>query len=95
MLKESFLEGNLNFKTISIGKELSYLNVKIGDKIAIMSPSGIQTIIGKLPKQEVYSISSIFETGIVDFDQNVAFININDLESLFNLKTRVDIIKYF
>ena len=78
---------NLERKTVSIGRELSYaLNVKIGDKITIMSPSGIQTIIGKLPKQEIYSITSIFETGIADFDQNVAFININDLESLFNLK---------
>ena len=94
--KSFFGNRNLNFKTISIGRELSYiLNVKIGDKIAIMSPSGIQTIIGKLPKQEVYSISSIFETGIVDFDQNVAFININDLESLFNLENKSRYLEIF
>ena len=94
--KSCFGNRNLNFKTISIGRELSYiLNVKIGDKITIMSPSGIQTIIGKLPKQEVYSISSIFETGIVDFDQNVAFININDLESLFNLDNKSRYLEIF
>ena len=94
--KSFFGNRNLNFKTISIGRELSYiLNVKIGDKIAIMSPSGIQTIIGKLPKQEVYSISSIFETGIVDFDQNVAFVNINDLESLFNLENKSRYLEIF
>ena len=94
--KSFFGNRNLNFKTISIGRELSFiLNVKIGDKIAIMSPSGIQTIIGKLPKQEVYSISSIFETGIVDFDQNVAFININDLESLFNLENKSRYLEIF
>ena len=94
--KSFFGNRNLNFKTISIGRELSFiLNVKIGDKIAIMSPSGIQTIIGKLPKQEVYSISSIFETGIVDFDQNVAFVNINDLESLFNLENKSRYLEIF
>ena len=94
--KSFFGNRNLNFKTISIGRELSYiLNVKIGDKIAIMSPSGIQTIIGKLPKQEVYLISSIFETGIVDFDQNVAFININDLESMFNLENKSRYLEIF
>ena len=94
--KSFFGNRNLNFKTISIGRELSYiLNVKIGDKITIMSPSGIQTIIGKLPKQEVYSISSIFETGIVDFDQNVAFINIKDLESLFNLENKSRYLEIF
>ena len=52
-----------------------------------MSPSGVQTIIGSLPKQESYVVESIFDSGIVDFDQNVAFINLNDLESLFDLKT--------
>ena len=94
--KSFFGNRNLNFKTISIGRELSYiLNVKIGDKITIMSPSGVQTIVGKLPKQEVYLISSIFETGIVDFDQNVAFININDLESLFNLENKSRYLEIF
>tara|TARA_B100001029_G_scaffold177542_1_gene182419 strand:+ start:1127 stop:2356 length:1230 start_codon:yes stop_codon:yes gene_type:complete len=95
--KESFL-GNkkLESKTISIGKELSFiLDVKIGDKIIVMSSSGIETIVGKLPKQVTYSISSIFETGIADFDQNVAFINLNDLESLFNLEGKSRYIEIF
>ena len=77
---------NLNSKHISIGKELSLiLNVGIGDKIILMSPYGVDTIVGSLPKQEAYIIDSIFESGLFDFDQNVAFINISDLENLFNL----------
>ncbi len=77
---------NINIKHISIGKELSLnLDVKIGDKILIMSPSGIRTIVGNLPKQESYIVDSIFDSGLADFDLNVAFINIEDLESLFNL----------
>ncbi len=76
----------LNRKHISIGKELSFLlNVNIGDKILIMSPAGIKTIVGTLPKQEAYIIDSIFDSGLNDFDQNVAFINILDLENFFNL----------
>jgi lipoprotein-releasing system permease protein len=50
-----------------------------------MSPSGIQTIIGNLPKQETYIITSIFDSGLSNFDQNIAFINITSLESLFDL----------
>ena len=77
---------NLNSKHISIGKELSFLlNVDIGDKILIMSPSGIKTIVGNLPKQEAYIIDSIFDSGLTNFDQNVAFINIADLENLFDI----------
>ena len=52
---------NLENNNISIGKELSFdLNLKIGDKIMIMSSSGVQTIIGDLPKQQAFIVSSIF-----------------------------------
>ena len=79
-------EKKLKRKHISIGKELSFiLDLDIGDKLIIMSPTGIETIIGSLPKQEAYIVSSIFESGLLDFDQNVAFMNIEDLENLFNL----------
>ena len=78
---------NLNSKFISIGKELSFdYDIKTGDKILIMSPTGIETIVGNLPKQETYIVDSIFDSEIADFDQNVAFINLNDLENLFDLK---------
>ena len=88
LVKNNSFEGNknLNSKHISIGKELSFLlNVDIGDKILIMSPSGIKTIVGNLPKQEAYIIDSIFDSGLANFDQNVAFINIADLENLFDI----------
>ena len=70
---------------ISIGKELSFdLELKIGDKLSIISPSGIETIIGNLPKQEVFTVSSIFESGLADFDRNIAFINIDTLDNFFD-----------
>jgi lipoprotein-releasing system permease protein len=52
-----------------------------------MSPTGVETIVGNLPKQKTYIVDSIFDSEIADFDQNVAFINLNDLENLFDLKT--------
>ncbi len=84
--KKSF-EGNksLSTNTISIGRELSFLlNVNIGDRITLMSPLGVETIIGNLPKQSTFEVISIYESGLVEFDQNIAFINILDLESFFN-----------
>ena len=71
---------------ISIGNELSFdLNLKIGDKISILSPKGENTLIGKIPNQKVFEIKSIFKSGFAEFDRSVAFININDLEKLFDL----------
>jgi len=78
----NFFSGN----SISIGKELSFdLNLTIGDTILLMSPGGEETIIGNLPKQESYKITSIFDSGLLEFDQNVAFINLKKMESLLNL----------
>jgi|TARA_B110000438_G_scaffold59933_1_gene60123 lipoprotein-releasing system permease protein len=90
VVKNGNLNGNSNQlikNFISIGKELSFiLDLKIGDKISIMSPSGIETIIGSLPKQEIFIISSIFDSGLAEFDANIAFINLTTLENFFDLK---------
>ena len=71
---------------ISIGKELSFtLNLKIGDSVTLMSSVGVETIIGNLPKQKTFLVSSIFESGMAEFDNNVAFINLKTLEDFFGL----------
>ena len=90
IVESKLFNGNkkLNPSHISIGKELSFnYDIKVGDRILIMSPTGVQTIVGNLPKQKTYIVDSIFDSEISDFDHNVAFINLNDLENLFDLKT--------
>ena len=77
----------LTKNSISIGKELSFnLDLSVGDKVSIMSSVGIETIIGSLPRQETFIISSIFDSGLADFDANIAFINLDTLENFFSLK---------
>ena len=80
-------KSNLTQNFISIGKELSFtLDLNIGDDITIMSSSGIETIIGNIPKQKTFTVISIYESGLIDFDNNIAFINLLTLEEFFNLK---------
>ena len=54
----------------------------------IMSPSGIQTIVGDLPKQQSFIIHSIYDSGLAEFNKNVAFININTLDVFFDLSKK-------
>ncbi len=89
--KKNFLgnKNNLSKNYISIGKELSFtLDLKIGDKITIMSSNGVETIIGNLPKQKTFIVGSLFESGLIDFDNNIAFINLDTLEEFFNLNDK-------
>ena len=69
---------------ISIGSELSFsLDLEIGDELTLMSPSGVQTIIGSMPKQKTFIVNSIFNSGLAEFDNNIAFIELNILEEFF------------
>ena len=86
-----FLGNNeiLSKNYISIGKELSFtLNLDIGDSVTLMSSVGVETIIGNLPKQKTFVVSSVFESGMTEFDNNIAFINLETLEEFFNLSEK-------
>ena len=56
LINNKNFKGNKNSLTgnfISIGKELRFaLGIDVGDDITLMSPSGVETIIGNLPKQK-------------------------------------------
>jgi lipoprotein-releasing system permease protein len=77
----------LGKNSISIGNELSFsLDLKLGDKITLMSPSGVETIIGSMPKQKTFEITSIFNSGLADFDNNIALINLDTLDDFFGFE---------
>ena len=83
--KNFFGSKNLNQKTISIGRDLSnILGLDIGDEISIVSPAGVQTLVGSLPKQKSFIIISIFESGLSEYDENIAYINLKTLEEFFD-----------
>ncbi len=74
---------------ISIGRELSFnLDLEIGDSITIMSSSGVETIIGNLPKQKTFIVLSIFDSGLAEFDNNIVFLNLETLEEFSNLSEK-------
>ena len=76
-----------NFKSNSvfIGSEMAFnLDLKEGDTINIMSSAFISTPLGSIPKQENFKVAGIFNTGFLEFDQNIVFLNIQDALSIFD-----------
>ena len=80
-------ENNIeDFKSnyIYIGSELAFdLGLKKGDTLNLMSTAFVMTPLGSLPKQENFKIAGIFNTGFLDYDRNVTFVNIEDALSIF------------
>ena len=72
---------------IFLGSELAFnLNLNPGDKINLMSSAFVSTPLGNLPKQENFNVAGIFNTGFVEFDQNVIFLTTEDALSIFDKK---------
>ena len=81
------VDGNLKdfgVGKILIGSELAYnLNLKEGESINVMSSAFVSTPLGNLPKQENFKVAGIFNTGFLEFDQNLIFLNIEDVLAIF------------
>ena len=87
-LKKNIIKGKIedfNKNSILIGSELAFnLNLKEGDFTSLMSSVFVATPLGNLPKQENFRVAGIFDTGFLEFDQNIIFLNINDALSIFD-----------
>ena len=98
-LNKNVIEGsvnNLKKSTVFIGAELAFnLNLKIGDKINLMSSSFISTPFGSIPLQETFLVSGIFNTGFYEFDQNLIFLNLFDALSIFNKEEKEENIEIY
>ena len=87
-LEKNIVSGDIKkFKknNIFIGSELAFnLNLNEGDNINLMSSAFVATPLGSLPKQENFIIAGIFNTGFVEFDQNIIFLSTEDALSIFD-----------
>ena len=89
-LKNKIVDGNFidfDMGSIILGKDLAiFLEKEVGDKINLMSTAFISTPLGGMPKQEVFKIAAIFDSGFYEFDQNFIFLNLTDSLSFFDKK---------
>ena len=87
-LEKNIIKGDVNkFKknNIFIGSELAFnLNLNEGDRINLMSSAFVATPLGSLPKQENFNVAGIFNTGFIEFDQNIIFLTTEDALSIFD-----------
>ena len=49
-----------------------------------MSSAFVATPLGNLPKQESFNVAGIFNTGFLEFDQNIIFLTTEDALSIFD-----------
>ena len=67
-----------NFKdnqNIIMGYRLGQkLNIKVGDYVSLISPSGMETALGVLPVKQNFKVGGFFDMGMYEYDSNFIFI---------------------
>ena len=61
------------------------LGVTRGDKIALIAPQGIVTPAGVIPRLKQFTVTGIFEAGLVDADSALALIHMQDAQTLYQM----------
>jgi lipoprotein-releasing system permease protein len=75
---------------IIIGKELAHLlGVSRGDEINMMSPIGVMTPVGMVPKMRKFRVSGIFESGMYEYDSSLVFLELGAAQDFFGMPGRV------
>ena len=85
IVSSNIISGNLlglSSEGAVIGSRLaSALSLNVGDNITIMSPRGISSPFGTIPRSYSYDISGIFEIGMTDYDSSVIFLDLSVVQN--------------
>lgn len=75
-----------NIPGIVLGRELAKnLGVVEGDVIYLISPRGMISPIGHMPAMKQFKVTGFFESGMYEYDQTFAYINIHDAQEIMRM----------
>jgi lipoprotein-releasing system permease protein len=76
---------------IVIGYRLAArLNLRAGDPITLIAPSGAATPFGMIPSRKVYTIAGLFDSGMSEFDAAYIYMPLTQSQLFFNRGDSVD-----
>jgi lipoprotein-releasing system permease protein len=82
-------EGERTLPGIVLGYNLAdRLMVTLGEVVTIASLSGIRQV-NQIPRMMQFRVAGYFETGLFEFDDNLAYISIESAQKLFQLGSKV------
>lgn len=72
--------------TVAIGIRMAErLNVDVGGSITLLSPSGIATAFGTMPRLQAFKIGAIYNVGMFEYDNNFVFMPLSIAQNFFGM----------
>jgi lipoprotein-releasing system permease protein len=78
---------------IILGKELANsAGVIKGDKVILMSPHGFISPVGHIPSMKRFIVKDTFDSGMYEYDNTLAYVNLKEAQQLSGAENRVSAI---
>lgn len=75
---------------VIIGRELAaQLHLHLHDRISMISPFGVSTPMGQIPRVKRFVVVGIFESGFFEYDSSLVFISLEEGQSFFGMGERI------
>ncbi len=75
-----------SFPGIVIGKELARnLGVILFDTVSVLSPMGVATPMGLVPRMKKFLVVGIFDSGFYEYDSSLAFLSLKECQKFLNM----------
>ena len=75
---------------IILGRDLArILDVEVGGKVTLVTPSANVTPAGVMPRLKRFKVVGIFYVGMYEYDSSLAILHLNDAQKLFRLGDQV------
>ncbi len=82
--------------SVVVGKRFADLmNLKVGDRLQIVSPVEVATPLGVMPRSASARVTAVFCAGMYDYDANFVYAPMVDVQHLLNLGDRITTIEVF
>lgn len=99
MLSSSIKSGTIDSfegDVVFVGNRLAELmQLKIGNRLVLMSPDGNATAFGNLPRQKSYRIAGVFEVGMNEFDKNFIIMPLESAQKFFKMDGKASHLEIF
>lgn len=81
---------------VMLGRRLAEkLGVGIGDSVTLISPKGIVTAFGSVPRMRAYHVVATFEVGMYEYDSSFIFMPLEAAQTYFQMPGQVSQIEVF
>ncbi len=94
------IKGNVDaFKAgngVLLGKRLAEkMGVNVGDQITLISPKGLATAFGTVPRVRAFTVNGTFDVGMYEYDSSFVFMQLEAAQTYFQMSGHVSMVEVF